>query len=139
MTHGQEKSPPGRAAGIKGAKPNASNLKGQGKTIAAPAVGPLRECPSVTPELFPGRAYAIRAARTPLELHKAVARYSFAAMWARHSVGRGFDLAREVVANSIASHARRSSVRPHLHRRFIAHVVARMDEAARRAVEGADA
>lgn len=137
MTHAQRKSPPWQAAGIK--TEESPKPIGQGQATAAPVVGALRECPTVAPELFAVRAKAIMTARTRRELHNAIARYAFAAMWARHQTGRGMDLAREVVIHDVQRYASFSAVRPRLRKRFIAHVVARMDEAARCAVEGVDA
>jgi hypothetical protein len=116
-----------------------ASREGQEQATRVVTCDPMRECPKLPPELFPTRAQAIRTAKTTLALHKAVARYAFAAMWARHSTNRGYDHARLAVINTIVLHAQHSPVRPRLRVRFIAHVVTLMDEAARCAVEGVDA
>jgi len=128
MTRAQRKPPTKRASGVESTELNQTQVQ----ITAAPAPEALRECP---PELFAIRAKAIMTATTRRELHSAIARYAFAEMWARHSTGRGFDLARDVVSHSIHSYASFSQVRPRIRKRFIAYVVARMDEAARCAVE----
>lgn len=135
MRHARKKSPLAPVAGIEGTKATRINTLATNEPrqiTAAPLREALREFP---PELFAIRAKAIMTAKTPLELHNAIARYAFAEMWARHSTGRGFDLAREVVINSIRNYVSFSPVRLRTRKRFIAHVVARMDEAARCAVE----
>lgn len=138
MKRAQKRTPPGATVAFGGSTQEASRT-GLGQIAPSDTRNPMRECPKVAPELFAARAKAIMAAKTRRELHGAISRYAFAAMWARHQTGRGMDLAREVVIHDAQRYASFSAVRPCLRKRFIAHVVVRMDEAARCAVEGVDA
>lgn len=124
MTKKQRKSPLTPAAGIRSPEvENPSRTKGQEQAIAALAVKSLRECPALLLEPFPGRALAIRAAKTDRDLARACVRYAAALMMLRTMRGQLPDLACEVVAAAVAQHVGRCEVRPKPSRRQIARAV----------------
>jgi len=83
-----------------------------------------------------GYAHAIHVATTSCELRSAAAKYAFAVLLAkRHAGNRQESLRREMVAD-IAFLAAQSTARPFMTRRYIAHLIGLMDEAAQVAVAG---
>lgn len=118
MTHTQKKFPSLQATGINGTQRNSTREQ----IITASTRGTLRECPRLA-EPFPGRALAIRTAKTDGDLARACVRYAGALMLMRVMRGQAPDLACEVVAGSVAQHVRYSTVEPKPSRRQVARVV----------------
>lgn len=97
-------------------------MKGQTECTAAPGRGMLRGFPQVV-EPFPGRARAIRGAKTERDLARACVRYAAALMALRAMAGQPTDLACAVVANAVGERARQCDVRPQPSSRQIARAV----------------
>jgi len=74
-------------------------------------------------EPFPGRALAIRGAKTGRDLARACVRYAAALILLRAMRGQAPDLACEVVAGSVVQHVRHCAVRPKPSSRQVAAVV----------------
>jgi hypothetical protein len=110
-----------------GAESTEANLvsvlqSGQVKATAAPVREMRRGFPRAV-EPFPGRALAIRGAKTERDLARACVRYAAALMMLRKLAGQAPDLACEVVAGSVAQHVRQCDVRPRPSSRQIARAV----------------
>lgn len=117
MTQTRTQKNPRRSArrGFEGTKGNQTREQ----ITAAPHRETLRECPQAA-ESFPGRALAIRTAKTDDELARACVRYAGALMLLRAMRGQAPDLACEVVAASVLQHVRHCTVRPKPSRRQVA-------------------
>ncbi len=97
-------------------------MKEQGQATAAPGHEMQRRFPSLA-EPFPGRAAAIRTAKSDRDLARACVRYAAALMLMRAMCGQAPDLACAVVAESVAQHVRQCDVRPKPSRRQVARAV----------------
>lgn len=125
MTHAQKKPPQEPAAEVEGTEVNRINMLASdepGQITAAPRHPMRRKFPRAV-EPFPGRALAIRTARSDGELAMACVRYAGALLVLRAMCGRAPDLACEVVADSVAQHVRHCAVQPKPSRRQVARAV----------------